>query len=156
MGRELRKVPADWQHPESDGSRGGRFKPLFYGAGGLYEKEAREWLERAIKWSQGERPDYAGDDAPEFFWDWDGGPPEARDYMLVGVPDEQCTHFMLYESTSAGTPLSPAFETLVEVAEYAAEHATTFASFKATKEEWFRMLTDGFVTQEIAPGLVAI
>jgi hypothetical protein len=157
MGREIRMVPPNWQHPPSNGGRGGQYKPLFYGAGGRFEKRADEWLAECAKWQAGERPDYADDDAPKYYWDWDGMPPSVEDYMLVGVPDEECTRFMLYESTTEGTPLTPAFATLEEVAEYAAEHATTFASFKATKEDWLRMLAPGgLVTTQIAPGIVAL
>jgi hypothetical protein len=154
MGREVRKVPPDWHHPQADHpGRGGRFEPLHYGAGGRYERQAREWLAEAIKWSNGERPKYAGDDAPEFYWDWDGGPREAEEYMLVGVPDEACTHFQLYETTTAGTPKGPVFATLDEVAEWAAEHATTFASMKADKATWLKILGGEPVMVEIAPGL---
>jgi hypothetical protein len=157
MGRQIRMVPPDWQHPPNDGTRGGRYKPLHYGAGGRFESSAEEWLEGLDKWRAGERPDYAGDDAPKYYWDWDGNPPSEEDYMLVGVPDEQCTHFMLYESTSEGTPVSPAFATLEEVASYAADHCSTFADFKATKEEWLRMLSPGgLVTTRIAPNMIAL
>lgn len=158
MGRELRKVPADWQHPPSDGSRGGRHKPLFYGAGGRFEKRADAWLAGCAKWQAGERPHYAGDDAPTYFWDWDGAPPSSEDYMLVGVPDEACTHFRLYESTSEGTPLSPAFGTIEEVARWAADNgASTFANYTASYDEWLKMLSPGGVVMtEIAPGMVAL
>ncbi len=156
MGREVRKVPPDWQHPKGGRFGDDRYEPLFYGAGGRYEKKAQAWLDEANKWAAGERPSYAGDDAPQFYQDWDGPPPEADRYMLVGVPDSDCTHFQLYESTSEGTPKSPPFATLEEVAVYAAEHATTFASFKATKEEWLKMLSADFVATEIAPGIMAL
>lgn len=33
----------------------------------------------------------------------------------------------------------------VQVLTYCADNASTFASFKATKEEWKKMLDDGFV-----------
>lgn len=157
MGREIRMVPPDWQHPPSDGLRGGRYKPLYYGAGGRFEQRAEEWLAACAKWQAGERPDYAGDDAPKYYWDWDGNPPSVEDYMLVGVPDEQCTHFMLYESTSEGTPLSPAFATLDELCTYAAEHCSTFANFKTSKDNWMRMLSPGgLVTTQIAPNMIAL
>ncbi len=152
MGREVRRVPPDWQHP----NKYDRPKPLFYGAGGRYEKQAREWLAEAIKWSQGERPDYARDEAPEFYWDWDGAPREADDYMLVGVPDAACTHFQLYESTSEGTPIGPVCATLDEVATHAAEHASVFADLKASKEEWLRICGGEPVMVELAPGFVNV
>lgn len=156
MGREVRKVPANWQHPK--GGRFGRdhYAPLFYGAGGRFEKKAQAWLDEANKWAAGERPDYAGNDAPQFYQDWDGPPPESEDYMLAGVPDSECTHYQLYESTSEGTPLGPPFATLEEVATHAAEHASTFASFRATKEDWLRMLSADHVVTEIAPGVIAL
>lgn len=155
MGREVRRVPADWKHPEGSG-RGGRYKPLFYGAGGRYERKAREWLKEANAWAAGERPKYAGDDAPEFYWDWDGGPPEAEDHMLVGVSDEACTHYQLYETTTEGTPIGPVFATPEELADHAAEHASIFADIKASREEWLRIARDEPVMVEIAPGLVNI
>jgi hypothetical protein len=155
MGREVRRVPPDYTHPTD--RRYSRPASLFYGAGGRYEAKAREWLANANKWAAGERPDYAGDDAPEFFWDWDGGPPVAEDYMLVGVPDAACTHLQLFETTSEGSPISPVFATLEALAAWAADHATTFADYHATREEWLRMLSPGgVVTTEIAPGIVAI
>lgn len=157
MGREVRKVPPGWRHPKSDGRCGGEYKPLHYGAGGRFEKRAEEWLTECAKWQTGERPDYAGNDAPKYFWDWGGMPPSVEDYMLVGAPDSDCTHFALYEDTTEGTPLSPAFATLEEVAEYAAAHCSTFADFMATKEGWLRMLqSDVGVMTEIAPGIVAV
>jgi hypothetical protein len=157
MGREIRMVPPNWQHPPSDGGRGGQYKPLYYGAGGRFEAKANKWLAECAKWQAGERPDYAGDDAPMYYWDWDVPPPSVEDHMLVGVPDSECTHYMLYESTTEGTPLSPACATLEEVAEYAANHCTTFADFKTTKEQWLEMLSPGgMVMTRIAPGLIAL
>ena len=154
MGREVRRVPPGYQHPTDD--RRGRPASLHYGAGGRYERQASEWLAEANKWAAGERPKYAGDDAPEFYWDWDGGPPEAESFMLVGVPDEACTHYQLFETTSEGSPIGPVCATLDEVAEHAAEHATTFASFKATKAEWLQIISGEPFMVEIAPGVVNI
>lgn len=54
--------------------------------------------------------------------------------------------YQLWETTSEGSPISPVFETLDELCEYAASECSTFGSFKATKEEWRQMLDDGFVS----------
>lgn len=56
--------------------------------------------------------------------------------------------FQLWETTSEGSPVSPVFKTLDELCEWCAYNATTFASFKATKEQWLKMLSDGFVRHE--------
>lgn len=154
MGREIRKVPKDWQHPIDE--RRGRAKPLRDGAD--FHKRAQRWLADCAKWETGERPDYAGDDAPRYFWDWDGPPPSEEDYMLIDVPEEQRTHFMLYETTSEGTPHHdcPVFATIEELCEWAAIHASTFATLTATAEEWRRMLDANFVcaTSPNAPGVL--
>lgn len=156
MGREVRKVPKDWKHPIDDAT--GRARPLYDGRD--FHEKAQRWLQECAKWEAGERPEYASADAPRYFWDWDGPPPSIEDHMLVDVPDEQRTHFMLYETTSEGTPCkgSPAFETLDELCEWAATHATTFASFTATKEEWRKMLDANFVhaIDPANPGLLFI
>jgi hypothetical protein len=53
--------------------------------------------------------------------------------------------YQLWETTSEGSPQSPVFATFEELCEWCAENATTFSHFKATKEEWMKMLDDDFV-----------
>lgn len=56
--------------------------------------------------------------------------------------------YQLWETTSEGSPDSPVFATLEALCEYAAEHCTTFGSFKATAEEWRKKLDSGIVGHE--------
>ena len=56
--------------------------------------------------------------------------------------------WQLWETTSEGSPSSPVFATFDELCEWCAENATTFASYKATKEEWAQMLKDDFVCHQ--------
>lgn len=56
--------------------------------------------------------------------------------------------FQLWGTTSEGNPASPVFETLEALCEWCADNATTFASFKASKDEWMKMLDDGFVSHQ--------
>lgn len=56
--------------------------------------------------------------------------------------------YQMWETTSEGSPSSPVFETLDELCEWCAEYATTFGSFKATAEEWKKMLEADFVYHE--------
>lgn len=56
--------------------------------------------------------------------------------------------YQLWETTSEGSPVSPVFASLEELCEWCADNATTFASFKATKEEWMKMLNDDFVCHQ--------
>lgn len=53
--------------------------------------------------------------------------------------------YQLWEDTSEGSPITPVFETLNELCEYAAEHCSTFGSQKTTAEQWRGMLSEGHV-----------
>lgn len=135
MGREVRNVPADWKHPKN---ASGFFVPLFDG-----------WAKRCADkaaWEDGSHPnrpmfrdltweEFAGDRKPEQYMpDW---------------PEDQRTHFQLYETTTEGTPVSPVFATMEALIDYAAEHCTVFADMKTSREEWGRMLGAGFVAARV-------
>ena len=68
--------------------------------------------------------------------------PEIRDRHERWEPEEPPTGdgYQLWETCSEGSPQSPVFASIEELCAWAADHATTFASFKATAEEWCAML----------------
>jgi len=53
--------------------------------------------------------------------------------------------FQLWETTSEGSPVSPVFASAEELADWCTVHATTFASCKATKEQWLKMFSKGCI-----------
>ena len=133
MGREVRRVPADWQHPKNEFDR---YKPLYPGeryeanATGFMEKANAEGLQEAI--------------------DWYGQAPDQNDYM-PNWPAEQRTHLMMYEDTSEGTPISPAFETPEELAQWLVDNkSSAFGSDTGSYEGWLRVARGGW-----APSMVA-
>lgn len=149
MGRELRKVPADWQHPTD---KKGNYIPLF---GNSFSKELARWEEHKKKWDEGfvesfkergvwvkKESKYSGTSYEE----WDGDKPNEEYYMPDWTEAER-THIQLYENTTEGTPESPIFaqNEFEKLCEYAAENCTTFADFTATKQEWMEMLKNNFV-----------
>ena len=104
MGREVRKVPANWHHPvyqPREGKSG--LKPLYDGDD--YQAKHDEFINRLN--TNGLQ------DAVDYF----GSAPDENDYMPRWTP-EQRTHFMMYETTSEGTPISPAFATPEELARW--------------------------------------
>lgn len=140
MGREVRRVPADWQHPKQStpdwrtGRMVERYKPLHEGekyaptAAGFMEKANAEGLQEAIDY-------YGCPDKENYMPDW---------------PAEQRTHFMMYEDTSEGTPISPAFATPEELARWLADtNASAFGSEGASYEAWLRVARGGW-----APSMV--
>ena len=128
MGREVRKVPADWKHPKDEHT--GRYKPLYDGS--WYAERKKEWLDMLAEKGLQETLDYHGN------------PPNAEDYM-PDWPEAERTHLMMYEDTSEGTPISPAFKTPEELARWLADNrASSFGSDTATYEQWLAMIGDGF------------
>lgn len=144
MGREVRRVPADWQHPKDSA---GRYIPL---RGGSYAKAAARWDECFAKWSEGLRDDWNGGwktrepDENYPYEDWDGPRPVASEYM-PDWPDEQRTHLQMYEDCSEGTPISPVIETPEKLARWLADNgASAFGDMTATYEQWLATIRRGF------------
>ena len=155
MGREVRRVPADWQHPKDwtwdhRGNRVERYKALF--EGDAYQSRVDEWDEECAKWKAGWRPDYADEESRSMAYEqWSGQRPHRDDYM-PNWPIEQRTHLMMYEDTSEGTPISPAFATPEELAQWLADSgASSFGNSTATYEQWLPICKGGW-----APSMVMI
>ena len=151
MGRELRKVPKNWQHPRD---RDGEYIPLLKAE--FYHVNLKDWKEEKEQWDKGFEDDYNGGWVPKgkeydgvTYEELFGDMPDKKDYMPEWKEDE-LTHIQLYETTSEGTPESPVFEKseLDKLCAYAAEHCFTFADYRATKEEWKQMLISGYVYHE--------
>lgn len=125
MGREVRMVPKGWEHTKD---KLGRYMPLFE----HYDKALAQF-----------EADVKADGMREALTDHGGGPNE-YDYMLVDVPESECTQYMMYECTSEGTPLSPAFETQEELAKWLVNNkASTFADSTGTYEQWLATIKRG-------------
>lgn len=63
--------------------------------------------------------------------------------------------YQLWETTSEGSPISPVFDTLDALCNYAADHCTTFGDARVSASQWRSMLDEGFVRHEV-PGAVFI
>lgn len=148
MGREVRRVPPDWQHPKDEDT--GRYIPL-HAPRPLTElrDEYVAWFANWEQWQRGEHPEQRDYAATGTFTDWDGGPPNPDDYMPPWEETER-THYQMYENTSEGTPISPVFATPEELARWLADTgASSFGSMTATYEQWLRVCRGGY-----APSLV--
>jgi hypothetical protein len=152
MGREIRKVPANWEHPKR---ANGDYIPLW---GNSFSAELAEWQEGQQQWLLGYRDDHEGgwkpltrDEAAMTFEQWNGAAPVPEDYM-PDWPEAERTHIQLYEDTTEGTPRSPVFpaDQLRALCEWAeANGASVFGGEPTTADEWYRMLSDGKVSHTI-------
>lgn len=154
MGREVRRVPADWKHPmepRPDWQTGvmvERYKPLLPGE--KYQPYVDEWDEECAKWKAGWRPDYCDEDARKMTYEQYAGQRPHRDDYMPNWPEDQRTHLMMYEDTSEGTPISPAFKTPEELARWLADNgASAFGSSTATYEGWLRVAKGGWAPSMI-------
>jgi hypothetical protein len=131
MGREVRKVKAGWEHPKSKEYRHGGYQPLYDQD---FQSAAAEWKAGFLKWESGDDPDRAKH--PMEYWEWSGNPPDPK-YYRPKWTDEERTHFQLYETVSEGTPLSPPFPTLDELARWLAANGDYWAQQRNEKKKSF-------------------
>jgi hypothetical protein len=80
----------------------------------------------------------------------------ADDADMTPTPPEG-EAYQLWETTSAGNPISPPFATLEELCEYAESNCSAFADHMLTKEEWLRQLSErGWTMVPIARNVWAL
>jgi len=129
MSREVRMVPANWEHPKDEK---GNFIPLL-SSFSYNEEEIKEGLRDG--WLKDEPPHYGCNVMP----DW---------------PEAERTHYQMYESTSEGTPISPVMETPEDLARWLADNnASAFAGVGATYEQWLATIKRGWAISAVsAPG----
>lgn len=162
MGREVRRVPADWQHPKiekpnyRDCCVETSYQPMFDRP---FKSAMEEWYAAWQAWERGERPDYCtGDSAKLQYWEWDNPPPDPA-YFRPDWPEAERTHLMMYEDTSEGTPISPAFATPEELARWLADNgASSFGSSTASYEDWLVIARGGWAPDMVytpETGLIA-
>lgn len=137
MSREVRMVAPNWQHPRYpddyyESHMAGLYVPL---RNGDYCEESAEWDRGWKKWQSEPDPEYAH----MRYTEYEGSRPSPDDYMPQWR-DGEATHYMMYETTSEGTPISPAFSSPEELAAWLAKSgASAFGGMTATYEQWLNV-----------------
>lgn len=133
MGREIRRVPVDWQHPtEMDQYKkyGGQYPqhpdshhPLFDRS---YAEASAKWKRELAAWEAGEDNDRADAEARAGhsieYWDYNGMPPDESYYRDRTWTVEEATAYQIYENVTEGTPVSPVCATRVELHDWLVSH----------------------------------
>ena len=137
MSREVRRVPANWMHPVVHEPRESRGKahdyvPRFVGLFDGYNTDRREYDEMARAKGIEEADNCIG------------AKPDPEHYM-PDWPEEERTHFQMYETTSEGTPISPPMPTEEALADWLVDNkASTFGhDAMASRKGWLRMIRLG-------------
>lgn len=134
MGRELRKVIPNWEHPKKD--RSDSFQPMFDRP---YIDAITEWINQHLLWEKGEHPDQPNE--CRYFAEWDGNPPDFEYYRPCWKTEEM-TWFQVYETVSEGTPVTPPFETKEELVEYLVENGDFWDQKRRERKTPFSMPCD--------------
>ena len=144
MGREIRRVPANWEHPKRDN---GNYTPLF---DGNYSDIAKKWKEDFAKWEAGTHEDLKFDSIKGYeFWEWEAPPSEECYPKYSG----ECVWFQMYENVTEGTPVTPPFETAEELVDYLVGHGTFWDQMDG-KGGWKRENAESFVKTGFAMSAV--
>ena len=130
MGREIRRVTPNWEHPKKE-----YYDPFTkkteHGYVTMYDQSCeeawREWQEEYRKWVEGEfakvlaeygeKYGYKQDQPYTAFCTWNGPPPDPERYRPQWEPGE-ATWYQVYETVSEGTPTTPPFATKEELIDY--------------------------------------
>ena len=129
MGREIRRVPPNWEHPrytEETASRSrdiGEYMPMH---DENFDEAFSKWLSEFDRIRAGNLTDSEKEYYPAGLSDWltDELPPDPKYYRHY--KDEEATWFQGYETVSEGTPFTPAFETPEELIEYLCTEGSLF------------------------------
>lgn len=150
MGRELRRVPANWDHPKCMRQRGTvDYQPM---VNSPFGPEMRQWITEWEAWERGERPDSCTDENKALpFWEWSGSPPDPLYHRPDWKPEEM-TWFQVYETVSEGTPVTPPFATKEELVDYLVANGDFWDQKRREEgnsfmncEPWTRQQAEAFV-----------
>ena len=139
MGREIRRVPPNWEHPKDDR---GKYQPQM---DSNYLESLNEWIENHRKWEAGEDKDRE-ESGCRFFAEWHGEPPSVAYYC--NYTSSEATWYQLYENVSEGTPLSPPFETPEELVEWLSINPDFWDT------QWSRKGAEGIVKSGYQPSFM--
>lgn len=149
MGRKVRMVPSTWEHPKKNG----KFIPLLNGP---FAPDLANWAEEALQWDNGFRRNYSDNtfaprtsDETGTYAEWAGECPRQEDYMPEWSADV-ATFLMMYETTTEGTPISPAFATPEELAHWLADTgASAFGDMTASYDAWLATCKRGWAVSAV-------
>jgi len=158
MGREIRMVPPNFEPPMQDckhspwaggcdyAKRNGG-KCIHPHRDETFKEAAKEWKEGFAAWERGERPSYFNAELLEAYKEseyWEDNPtPDPEYYHPEWV--EPATWFVVYETVSEGTPVTPAFATKAELVDY----------LVANGDYWDQQRGDGGWNRENAESFVS-
>lgn len=137
MGRELRRVPMEFDYPRNTVWYGFYIDSITT----CISSNDQEYCEQCKTMAKIKNIPITAYGCPDF--DAYLGETKMKLKELLSPPVGE--GYQLWETTSEGSPVSPVFQTMDELCEWCEKYATVFGSYKASKEEWKEMLEKDFV-----------
>lgn len=165
MGREIRRVILNWEHPRRDCPHtpwtngcdeakvhnGKCYQPMYDRD---YKSASDEWKAAFLAWENGERQARLAKDGEDYeYWDWNGMPPD-KDYYRQAWTAEEATWYQVYQTVSEGSPVTPPFATQEELVDYLVENGD-FWDQRRGHGGWNRETAERFVGIGWAPSLIS-
>jgi hypothetical protein len=139
MGRELKRVPLDFNWPINKTWKGYE-NPYTYHDCAFCKNGYKPGTDRKdlifCDYCEGSGQQYCDEKYRKLHEEWAPiDPPVGEGYQL-------------WQTTGEGSPVSPVFKTLDELCNYAEKNCTTFGSSRAPATAWKKMLENDFVFHE--------
>lgn len=141
MGRELRRVPMDFDYPLNKVWYGHFIDSISTCASVGEHTGENSYCEQCREMARAKGIHITYYDCPDF--ETYLAEPIKKLRELLAPPKGE--GYQLWETTTEGSPVSPVFATLDELCAWCETNATVFADCKATKDEWKKMLTEDCV-----------
>lgn len=145
MGREIRMVPANWQHPKNE------YGNLQSMHNKTFEQACAKWDADKAAWERGEREDYEKDVSCSFE-EWNGDRPDDASCYRPWK-DEEAVWVQVWETVSEGSPVTPPFATKGELIDYLVRHGDFWDQHRGDSP-WPRKAAEQFVEAGWAPSMV--
>lgn len=134
MGREIRKVPPNWDHPitQRPNGRDGP-QPMF---DETYQQACKEWLSDFDRIRSGGAKGYEIEAYPNGAVEWASDNPAPEPTYYCPWSDDEATWYQLWETVSEGTPVSPPFETKEGLIDYLAKNGDYWDQKRCIEPGW--------------------
>ncbi|MFV1530627.1 hypothetical protein [Phaeobacter sp. JH209A] len=133
MGREIRRVPPNWDHPIVERGYGREGPQPMYDK--TYQEACADWLADFDRVRSGGMESYERDCYEnECHWASENVAP-APDYYRPWQ-SEEATWLQVWETVSEGTPVTPPFETQEELIQYLADHGDFWDQKRCQQPNW--------------------
>jgi hypothetical protein len=136
MGREIRRVPPNWDHPRGI-RRNGRedFVPMH---DQTWEAAAEEWLADFDRIRRGDLSKWEKYDRGVVDWAAENPAPDpnSEDVLYRPWSDEEATWFQVWQTVSEGSPVTPPFSTPEDLIAYLAAHGDFWDQDRCKKADW--------------------